>query len=504
MAKKVVVIGTGPGGLTAAMILASNGYDVEVFEKQPYIGGRNSALTLDGYTFDLGPTFLLMKYILAEMFALAKRDLANYLTIREVDPLYRLVYGDGREFIPSRANRSATLEQMEYLFPGSTAGFWKFMDRERQKYRFLIPCLQVPYRKYRDLLSLNLLKAAPYLDVHTNVFSYLGRFFHSDELKISFTFQAKYLGMSPWECPATFSMLSYLEHGLGIYHPLGGLNQIPKAMAKVVEEENGKIHLGLGVKKLLLERGRAVGVELDDGSKVQADYVVINADFAHAMHHLLAPTDLNKWTPANLAQKRYSCSTFMLYLGVAKEYDLPHHNIIFADDYKKNVDEIAVTKTLPEQPSIYIQNARPLDPTLAPQGKSTIYILVPVANTTGPIDWEQATPAFREKVLDIAEQRGGLTGLRDHIEVERVITPTHWRDKYYVHNGATFNLAHNVKQMLIWRPHNEFEDVEGCYLVGGGTHPGSGLPTIFESGRISSGLILKKDGKKLPVVDFSS
>jgi len=292
-------------------------------------------------------------------------------------------------------------------------------------------------------------------------------------------------------------MLSYIEHGLGIWHPIGGLNQITKAMAKVVEEDGGKIHLGVGVAEVVVNDGKATGVKLDNGETVHGDYVLLNADFAHAMHNLIPRQHLKKWTPETLAQKRYSCSTFMLYLGLDNQYDIPHHNIIFTKDYEQNVRDIAETKRLSKEFSIYIQNTWRTDPTLAPPGQSAVYILVPAPNTTGPMDWDKEAAAFRDRTIEIAETDGGMTGLRQHIIAERVITPFDWQRSYFVHNGATFNLAHNVRQMLIWRPHNASEDIGNMYLVGGGTHPGSGLPTIFESGRISSALIMARDGKKL-------
>jgi phytoene desaturase len=251
------------------------------------------------------------------------------------------------------------------------------------------------------------------------------------------------------------------------------------------------------VKRILVENRKAVGVELESGDKVHADYVVLNADFARAMHTLVDPKHLRTWTPENLARKKFSCSTFMIYLGVNKRYDIPHHSICFANDYKKNIEEIAVHKSLPEDPSVYVQNACVTDPTLAPEGQSTLYLLVPIANCSSGIDWEKETPAFREKVLDLAEQRAGLTGLRDHIIEEQIITPDGWWYDKDVHLGATFNLAHNIGQMLFYRPRNRFEEFENCYLVGGGTHPGSGLPTILESARISSELILRRDRQNL-------
>jgi phytoene desaturase len=493
--KKVVVIGAGPGGLTAAMLLASKGYDVEVFERQPVVGGRNAAIELaGGFTFDLGPTFLMMKHILEEMFALAGRNVYDYLEIRSIDPLYRLVFGDtGRVFCPT-ADRNSMKEQMNRLFPGSYKGYLEFLKYEGDKTNRLVPCLQMPYASSKDLLTWQFAQAVPVLDAHESLIGHLGRFFKHDDLKLAFTFQAKYLGMSPWKCPGTFGIISYIEHSGGIHHPIGGLNKISAAMAKVVAEEGGEIHLDRPVREIVIRGGKAVGVELEGGENVRADVVVINADFGHAMTHLVPPGTLKKWTPAKLKRKGLSCSGFLLYLGLDTVYrDIPHHSIVFAPDYRRNVREIAETLVLSEDPSVYIQNASVTDPTLAPPGCSTIYLLVPIANNRSGIDWEAEKGRYREKVLDIVETRGGLTDLRKHIVAETMMTPADFERDKAVFDGAIFNLAHSIDQMLLFRPHNEFEEIGNCYLVGGGTHPGSGLPTIYESARISAGLIMKHD-----------
>lgn len=487
--EKIIIIGAGPGGLTAGMILSHRGYDVEIFEAKDTVGGRNAPIQLGDFKFDTGPTFLMMKNILEEMFELSGRQIEDYLDIHEVDPMYRLVYADGREFFPSHKNRDWMIDQIESMFPGNGVGYLKFLKREQEKYDRLIPCLQVPYDNWTKMFSKNLRHALPYLDAHISLYRNLGRYFDNDDLKIAFTFQAKYLGMSPWECPASFAIISLIEHNGGIWHPIGGLNQISKVMAKIIEEDGGKIHLSTPVKELHTENGKAIGVMLEDGDIVKADHTIINADFAHAMHNIIKEKDLHRWTPENVRSKRFSCSTYMMYLGVDKVYDIPHHNICFAEDYKKNVDEMADSMVLSEDPSVYIQNACVTDNTLAPEGKSTIYILVPVPNTTADIDWEAEKDRFREVVLDRVEKRGGLSDIRDHIIEEKVITPDDWENEHNVFNGATFNLAHNVGQMLVFRPHNRFEDVEKAYLVGGGTHPGSGLPTIYESGRITADII---------------
>jgi phytoene desaturase len=492
--RKVVVVGAGPGGLTAAMLLANRGYQVEVFEKQPVVGGRNAAMKLEGFTFDLGPTFLMMPNILEEMFERTRRSVHDYLDMRPLDPLYRLIFRDGTEVRPS-PDPVKMRAHIADLFPGNEAGYDRFVAREREKYSRLVPCLQVPYSSPMDFMSWRFARALPYLDAHRDLYSYLGDYFSDDRLKTAHTFQAKYLGMSPWECPATFSMIAYIEHSGGIHHPIGGLNAISAAMAKVVEEEGGSIHLGDEVSEILVQGGRATGVRLGSGKEVRADHVVLNADFAHAMNKLVGRQHLRKWTPEAIERKTVSCSTFMLYLGVDKLYDIPHHNIFFAADYRHNVDEIARHMVLSEDPSFYVQNACVTDPGLAPEGQSTLYVLVPIANNRSGIDWEREKGRYRDKILDYLETRAGLSDLRRHIVVERMITPRDWEESHDVYRGAVFNLGHSIGQMLIFRPHNKFEDIKGCYLVGGGTHPGSGLPTIYESGRISAELILREDAR---------
>ncbi len=496
VSRRVIIVGAGPGGLTAGMLLASRGYQVDIFEKQSYVGGRNGAFSEGGYTFDIGPTFLMMDYIVEQMFALTGRRLADYMTLQEIDPLYRMVFDGGREFYPTR-DRAKMKKQIDRLFPGNYAGYEQYLKREQEKFEALIPCLKIPYSSWRSYLNRQFLRSLPKLDAHLSLISKLRQYYTDDDLQVAFTFQAKYLGMSPWECPGTFSILAYTEHAGGIYHVMGGLNNISQGMARAFREDGGRLHLATGVDEIIVKDRRAVGVLLENGEEVMADDVIINADFAHAMKSLVPTKHRMKYTDQNLKRKKFSCSTFMLYLGVDAVYDIPHHNIIFAKDYQQNVDEITKHKVLSADPSVYIQNASVTDSSLAPMGKSALYILVPIPNNTSGLDWTKEAPAFRKQVLDILETKAGLAGIRQHIEVERMITPDDWEQEMHVYNGATFNLAHNVGQMLGFRPHNRFEEFNHCYLVGGGTHPGSGLPTILESARISVELLLRSYGDKL-------
>jgi phytoene desaturase len=299
--------------------------------------------------------------------------------------------------------------------------------------------------------------------------------------------------MSPWECPAAFTMIPFVEHEFGIYHVMGGLNQIPKAMAKVVEEENGQVIRGKTVEKIVTSGKKATGVQFDDGKVMDFDKLIVNADFGYAMTNLLDSNVVKKYSAEKLEKKKFSCSTFMLYLGVDKKYSVPHHNIVFAENYRQNIADIQEGR-LSEDFSFYVQNASVTDDSLAPSGKSAVYVLVPTPNNRSNIDWNSEEDSYKEKVLDDIEKRTTMNDLRDHIEIEKTITPLEWENEYNVYAGATFNLAHNLSQMLYFRPHNRCSEVKNLYLVGGGTHPGSGLPTIYISGIVTAGVISKEQG----------
>jgi phytoene desaturase len=495
--KHVIVIGAGPGGLTSAMILAKRGFRVSVFEAQNRVGGRNGALHLGPYTFDIGPTFLMLKPILDEVFEEAGADCDELMDMRKLEPMYRLQFED--QFIEPTNGVDKMKTEIARVFPGYEEAYGPFFTREKKRFDALYPCLQKSYHTWRSFLSPHLIKAVPHLALGKSLYDIMVKNFHAEKLALSFTFQAKYLGMSPWECPGMFAIIPYIEHAFGIYHPIGGLSRISDTMADTARKNGAEIHLGSPVKQILVRDGAARGVELESGEIIEADEVIINADFAYAASTLFAPGVLKKYSPAKLEKKKFSCSTFMLYLGLDKQYDLPHHTIFFAKDYRKNVDDIFHLREPDSDLSVYVRNASATDPTLAPKGHSAIYVLVPMPNLRAGIDWEQKKAAFRETVLNIMETRGGMTGLRDHIVEEKVMTPVDWRDDLNVYEGATFNLAHSWDQMIHLRPRNKFEEVDNCYLAGGGTHPGSGLPTIYESGRIAANLISRRHG-----VEFTS
>lgn len=503
--KKIVIIGAGPGGLASGMLLSAKGHHVTIYEKMDHIGGRTSAVKLGDYTFDRGATFFMMPQLLEELFQSVDRNLHDYIDMKEINPLYTLRFGE-TDFSPSQYPEQ-TEAQIEALFPGNTEGYRRFMKQEGKKFDRVIRLLQQPFSKWTDYLRMDVLKALPRLDAWNSVYKRLSGYFTDERLRWAFSFQAKYLGMSAWECPATFTILSYLEHRYGLYHPIGGVNQVCEAMARVIEENGGHIELGTPVKQILTQNQVAKGVILESGKRVEADDVVINADFSYAAASLFPEGELKKYNKTKLDERSYSCSTFMLYLGINRPITLPHHTIFFAQDYKKNVEELTKQGELSEDPSIYVHNPSGLDPTLAPAGHSALYILMPVPNLDADLDWEKLGDQVREQILDRLELEPELKGLRDAIVVEKRITPQDWQDDHHVYKGATFNLSHNLGQMMVLRPHNRFEEVDHCFLVGGGTHPGSGLPTIFESAKISAALLeqqYEQNFKKVIMLEVQS
>ncbi len=496
--RHVIIIGAGPGGLCAGMLLARQGFRVSVYEKNPVVGGRNRPITEQGFTFDTGPTFLLMKFVLDEMFQRCGRRSEDYLEFAKLDPMYRLVFDDREVSVSSDPEKMHA--ELDRAFAEGGAGFARFLAQEERRYFALYPCIEKSYSSLRDFFSWDLAKALPDLALHHSVFSNLGKYFKDDKMRLTFSFQSKYLGMSPWKCPALFTMLPLIEHKHGIYHVMGGLNKISAAMAQVIEEQGGRIHLASEVASLLLDGRKVNGVRLASGETVLADDIIINADFAHAMSTLVPEGILKKYRREKLPKKNYSCSTFMLYLGLDKAYDMPHHTIVFARDYQANTENTFVHKRLSEDFSFYVQNPSVTDPHLAPSGKSALYVLVPVPNNLSGLAWDETYPRLREQVLVALEQRVGLSGIRSHIEYEKIIHPGTWEAHENVFLGATFSLSHQLSQMLYWRPRNRFEELDNCYLVGGGTHPGSGLPTIYLSAKISSGMICQKYGIPEPVL----
>ena len=491
MTKQVTIIGAGPGGLASAILLASQGVKVKIIERLPIVGGRTSTIEADGYKFDLGPTFFLYPRVLEEIFRIGGTELRREVEMVRLDPQYRIAFGAGGKMdcTPDVARME---KQITELSPADAPGFRRFLAENRTKLALMEPCLETHFNGWKSILNKRLLKMLPMLRPHQSLDTYLKRFFQDDRVRLAFCFQSKYLGMSPFRCPSLFSILSFLEYEHGVWHPIGGCAAITAAMARVAERLGVDIQLNSPVEEILFVGRKAVGVRTAEGSQY-ADAVVVNADFARAMQKIVPDHLRRRWTDRKLAKKKYSCSTFMMYLGVEGRYALPHHNIHIAEDYARNLDEIENQHVLSNDPSFYVQNASVTDATLAPRGHSALYVLAPVTHQHPNVDWAREKDRFRNLLIQ-QMAKAGFHDVESRIRYERVITPADWDTRYEIYRGATFNLAHSLDQMLHLRPNNRFEDLDGMYLVGGGTHPGSGLPVIFESARISSRLLLEDFG----------
>lgn len=491
MNRKVVVIGAGPGGLASSMLLAKAGLDVTILERLPTVGGRTSILESQGFRFDLGPTFFLYPQILEEIFQAVGRNLSEEVPMKRLDPQYRILF-ENIGHIDATPNIESMEQQIARISPEDAKGFRPFLEENRVKLKKFQPCLQNPFHSWKDLIRPDLLQAIPMIHPGLSVDGYLKRFFKDPRVRLAFCFQSKYLGMSPFRCPSLFSILSFLEYEHGVFHPMGGCGSVTQAMARVAQDLGVKIRLDEPVTRLKFNGRKAVGAVTDQG-EYDADAVVVNADFARFMNKVVPDHLRRRWTDRKLEKKKYSCSTFMMYLGIEGLYDLPHHNIHISEDYTRNLDEIENQHVISDNPSFYVQNPCVTDPGMAPAGHSSLYILAPVTHQTENVDWNKQKEAFRKKMLrQIC--KAGFTDVERRIRFEKVITPAEWENTYEIYKGATFNLAHNLTQMLHLRPRNRFEDLDSVYLVGGGTHPGSGLPVIFESARISSRLLLEDFG----------
>ncbi len=489
---KVVIIGAGPGGLAAGMLLSKTGADVTILEARNTVGGRTSSLSEQGFTFDLGPTFFLYPDVLKGIYSSCGFDMDKEIEMVRLKDHYKLTF-EGRGEVVARGSEDFMEKQFSNVNSEDVGGFRRFMEDNRKKFSTFNRVLQKPFNSIKDLMDPQLLSALPYLRPGKSVESDLRTFFKDERLRLACAFQSKYLGMSPSNCPSIFTILSYLEYEYGIFHPKGGCGAVSRSMADMAKRLGARIKLSEPVESIEFEGSRAKSV-VTNNDRYDCDALVINADFAHTMQKLV-PNHLRKrWSDQEIEKKKYSCSTFMMYLGLNKTIpDLNHHSIFLSKDYKGNLEDIEKNHTLSDNPSFYVCNPCVTDPSMAPENKSSLYVLVPVTHRNGELDWEKNRDAFRSVVMNQLEKIG-LSDLESSIEYEKILTPQTWENKYNIFKGAVFNLAHSLDQMLFRRPQNRFKELDGVYLVGGGTHPGSGLPVIYESAKISSRLIQEDYG----------
>jgi phytoene desaturase len=481
----ITIIGAGPGGLAAGLILVHQGHQVTLYEKDDRPGGRSKRLTFGNYHFDSGPTFFMYMPMLEHVFELAGIKLSDHIKFEPIDPLYALYFKD-QTLRPSQ-DHEQTKHMMESLKPGSGKKYEKWYQTQAIKFQKMKPILEKPFPNFFHFLRPDVLAGAPHLHPFQSVYTNLKKIFKDkdDENFIHMlSFQAKYLGMASYEAPSVFTMLPYLEHHGGLYHVKGGLSQMNETMAKLLIEKGGILHYNSKVDKLILENNVVKGVEVS-GNVHLSDAVVMNEDFAYAMTSLVKDGDVKRYSYQKIHQMKYSVSAFMLYVGLNQKVNLDHHNVFFSDDYEHYLKRLMSKSGDLSDMSFYVHNPSLMDDTLAPKGHSALYILVPLPNLDAPIDWTTSKTDFIESIYDRIQKRTKID-IRPMITQSHTLSPLDWQNDYHVFKGAVFNLSHGFDQMLHKRPQNKFKPLKNMYLVGGGTHPGSGLPTIYQSAIITS------------------
>jgi phytoene desaturase len=477
----VIVIGAGIGGIAAAAHLARRGLHVTVVEKSSKPGGRCSRFERDGHQFDTGPTLLIMPLVYEQEFAALGASMHGLLDLQRVDPTYHLVFDDGSR-LALTSDLEKMFEQLEAIEPNSFRGFLRYMQEGEHHYRLAMA--RLVERDFRTASAFFNLGNVPLLfQVKPLVqhYQHMSAYFTEPRLKAAFTFQDAYMGLSPFEAPATFSMMPYTEIAHGVWFPRGGMYRIVEALMEIAYDAGVEFVFDAAVERIDVDGTCAHGVTLADGRRLNADILVANADLPYVYQSLLPEQDL----ATRIAHKRFSCSVISFFWGVDKTYPaLAPHTLFLADKYQENFESITRRLGLPEKPCLYIHAPARLDPSFAPEGEDTLTAIVPVGHLdeTSEQDWDSIRSRAREAVFDRLAILG-ITDLRAHLKFEVNYTPLSWRKRYNLMKGSTHGLAHTLAQLGYFRPHNRHPRYHNLYFVGASTHPGTGVPTALISAR---------------------
>jgi phytoene desaturase len=482
--KKVIVIGAGIGGITAAIHLAKRGFQVTVVEKNDHPGGRCDRISRDGHQFDTGPTLLVMPLLYENEFASLGSSMWEMLELQRIDPTYHLVFDDGSQ-IALTSDMKSMREQLERIEPGSFQGFLRYMDEGHRHYHLSVEKLVMPeFRTPFDFFKVSHLPLLYQVKPLAKHYANMSNFFDDPRLKAAFSFQDVYMGLSPFEAPATFSMMPYSELAHGVWYPKGGMYRLIDALMSLAREVGVDFRFNSAVEQIAVNGKKAKGVLLADGTRLEADAVLANADLPYVYQNLLPADGQVK----KLARKRFSCSVISFFWGVDKTYErLEPHTLFLADDYRANFESIIQDLDLPTNPSLYVHAPARLDPSMAPCGQDTLIAIVPVGHMSenGNQDWGVIRDEARQKVFQRLNHFG-INDLEEHIKFEVNFTPLSWRKRYNLLKGSTHGLCHNLSQLAYFRPDNRHRKITNLYFVGASTRPGTGMPTVMVSGRQSA------------------
>jgi phytoene desaturase len=481
MATSAVIIGAGIGGIATAIHLARQGMQVTVVEKNARPGGRCDHLVRDGHHFDTGPTLLVMPLVYEAEFKALGVSLHDVLELQRVDPTYHLVFDDNSQ-LALTSDMSVMREQLEAIETGSFDGFLRYLDEGCRHYSLAMD--RLVNKDFRSATSffnpdnLSLLFALKPLEHH---YPHMSIYFDEPRLKAAFTFQDMYMGLSPFEAPATFSMMPYTELAHGVWYPKGGMYRIVEALMNIAHCAGVHFQFETAVTEINVSGDRVCGITLEGDRLLSADLVIANADLPYVYHDLLPHDNQTE----QLENKRYSCSVISFFWGVDKVYDqLGPHTLYLVDDYKGNFDDIENLK-FPRHPSMYLHAPARLDPSMAPLNEDTLIAIVPVQHMSDDTDqdWKQIRESARQAVFTRLA-RAGITDLEAHIKIEMNYVPPSWQQRYNLVKGATHGLSHTLTQLGYLRPHNRHDKYHNLYFVGASTHPGTGVPTALIAARL--------------------
>jgi phytoene desaturase len=482
-----VVIGSGFGGLAAAVRLSVRGYRVTVLERLDAPGGRAYVYRDNGFTFDAGPTMVTAPFLFEELWAMCGRRMSDDIDLRSLSPFYHIRFDDGTWF-EACADPARMRDEVARLSPADVAGYERYMRLSKEVCRVGFEELgHVPFSSFRDML-----RVAPELlrlESYRTVYGLVARHVTDPRLRIALSFHPLLIGGNPFTATSVYSLISHLERHWGVHYPMGGVNRLVAGLVDLVESRGGIVRCNAEVEEITVKDGAATGVRLTDGETLRADVVVSNADSAWTYRHLVPAHARRRWTDRRVESSRYSMSLFVWYFGTRRRYEhVPHHTIVLGPRYRELLTDIFRRKVLADDFSLYLHRPTATDPSLAPPGCDAFYVLSPVPHLGADIDWNTAAEPYR-RALQRRLEETLLPGLEDAIVTSRVTTPQVFHDRLLSFRGAAFGLEPVLWQSAWFRPHNRSEDVKGLYLVGAGTHPGAGLPGVLSSARVLDSVV---------------
>ncbi|MFO1330579.1 MAG: phytoene desaturase family protein [Rubrivivax sp.] len=480
-APSAIVVGAGFGGLAAALRLAARGWRVQVLEKLDQPGGRAGVLQLDGHTFDLGPTIVTVPQLFEELWALAGARLSDDVQLVPMDPFYRIRFDDGQTFDYS-GDPTRMRAEVKRLCATDLPGYDRFMAEAERCYRIGFEELgAVAFDGIGDLLAAvpALLRMRSWRTMRQLV----NRHFRHPQLRMAFSLQPLLIGGNPGSVTCTYSLINMLERRFGVHWAMGGTHTLVRGLVRLLGRMGVGVRLNAPVTRIVVEGGRARGVTLASGERIDADIVVSNGDTAWTYRHLVPPEHRRVWTDRKLERARHSMSLFVWYFGLDRRHDgVPHHTMVLGPRYDALLHDIFKRHHLAEDFSLYLHRPTATDASMAPPGCDTFYALAPVPHLDSGTDWARHAEPYRAAIQRRLESTL-LPGLGSQLRVSRVTTPQDFHDRLWSHKGAAFGLEPLLLQSAWFRPHNRSEDLPGLYLVGAGTHPGAGVPGVLMSAK---------------------